>query len=305
MHASNTRLLLGGLLAWWAWGTPYVVPVYIALAFLAGFWFIWASKGMTVRRKLQIATWDEPKEGCIHAKITLDATAVLDYIEKKREKTSEHITITHVIGKAMGLILKEATGLNGRIVMDRFVPFKTVDVSFLTVLDGGKNLAKVKVSEADTKSVEQISKELAKGSDKLRKGNDENFKKSMGPLYILPTWLIRIIVTIAGYASGALGLEIGFLGLEPFPFGCCLITSVGMLGVDEAYAPFTPFTRVPILVLIGAVKDGVFAIDGEVKIRKKITLTSTIDHRFLDGAQGGILARVMREVFANPEILDN
>ena len=64
-------------------------------------------------------------------------------------------------------------------------------MSFLTVLEGGKNLAKVKVCQADTKSVEQIAKELTKGSDKLRKGDDENFKKSMGPLHILPTWLIR------------------------------------------------------------------------------------------------------------------
>jgi len=282
-----------------------MIPLYIVLVLFMLVWSIWASRGMTIRRKLQIATWDEPKEGSIHAKISLDATNVLNYIDKKRKDTNEHITITHVIGKAMGKILKEATGLNGRIIMDRFVPFKTADVSFLTVLDGGKNLAKVKVCQADTKSVDQIAKELSKGSDKLRKGDDENFKKSMGPLYILPTWMIRIIVNVAGYAAGAMGLEIPPLGLEPFPFGACLITSVGMLGVDEAFAPFTPFTRVPLLVLIGALKDGVIPIDGQIQIRKKIKLTATIDHRFLDGAQGGILARVIREVFAHPESLDD
>lgn len=304
MHTSNLRLLLSALVAWWAWGTAYVVPVYIVLAFLLGFWSIWASQGMTIRRKLQIASWDEPKEGCIHGKISLDATNVLSYIEKKRKQTGDHITVTHVVGKIMGLILKEATGLNGRIVMDRFVPFKTSDVSFLTVLEGGKNLAKVKVTSIDTKPIEQIAKELEKGADKLRKGDDENFKKSMGPLHFLPTFLIRIIVFLAGYAAGALGADVPFLGLESFPFGSCLITSVGMLGVDEAFAPFTPFTRVPILVLIGAVKDGVIPIDGKVEIRKKIKITATIDHRFMDGSQGGILARVMREVFANPDLLD-
>jgi len=68
-----------------------------------------------------------------------------------------------------------------------------------------------------------------------------------------------------------------------------------MLGVDEAFgnypltsflfltlfakAPFTPFTRVPLLVLIGALKEGVMPIDGQVQIRKKITITATIDHR--------------------------
>lgn len=61
----------------------------------------------------------------------------------------------------------------------------------MTVLEGGKNLAKVKVTAIDTKPIEHIAKELEKGADKLRKGNDENFKKSMGPLHFLPTFLIR------------------------------------------------------------------------------------------------------------------
>jgi len=125
-------------------------------------------------------------------------------------------------------------------------------------------------------------------------------KKSMGPVSILPTWLIRPVLNIAGYAAGACGLEIKPLGIEPFPFGTALITSVGMLGVDEAYVPFTPFARVPLLLLIGAVKDGTMVIDGQTQIRKKVKLTATIDHRFLDGAQGGVMARVIREIFENP-----
>lgn len=54
---------------------------------------------------------------------------MLNYIDKKRKDTGEHITITHVVGKAMGRILTEATGLNGRIIMDRFVPFKVININ--------------------------------------------------------------------------------------------------------------------------------------------------------------------------------
>jgi len=260
--------------------------------------------GMSVRRKLQIATWAEPSEGCIYATLSLDVSQVLTFMEKKREQTGKHITITHIVGKAIGLALKNAPGLNGRITMDRFVAFKTVDASFLAMLEGGKNLAKVKVSEINTKTVDQIAGELQKGADRLRTGQDENFKKSMSPLKMLPTWLIRPMVAVAGYAAAALGLNIPVLGVESFPFGACLITSVGMLGVDEAFAPFTPFARVPLLVLIGSIRDGVSVVDGEIKIKKKVKLTATIDHRFLDGAQGAALAQTIRKVFDNPDLLD-
>ena len=33
------------------------------------------------------------------------------------------------------------------------------------------------------------------------------------------------------------------LGLEAFPFGSAVITSVGMMGLDEGFAPPTPFAR--------------------------------------------------------------
>ena len=56
MHSSNLRLVFCAVVAWLAWGSSYAIPIYIVLAFLLGFWSVWASQGMTVRRKLQIGT---------------------------------------------------------------------------------------------------------------------------------------------------------------------------------------------------------------------------------------------------------
>jgi pyruvate dehydrogenase E2 component (dihydrolipoamide acetyltransferase) len=35
-------------------------------------------------------------------------------------------------------------------------------------------------------------------------------------------------------------------------------------------------------------------------VRKQVVITATLDHRFLDGAQGAVLARIVRERFADP-----
>ena len=54
------------------------------------------------RRRMTIATWRPPHEGVIHGVLTLDATAVLDYIERAREATGEKVTMTAFVGAAAG-----------------------------------------------------------------------------------------------------------------------------------------------------------------------------------------------------------
>jgi hypothetical protein len=74
-----------------------------------------------------------------------------------------------------------------------FFPHQTVDVSFLVAIEGGNNLARAKVTKANLKSVHQISDELQALADKLRKGKDESFNKSIGPIRFAPVWAVRYV----------------------------------------------------------------------------------------------------------------
>jgi pyruvate dehydrogenase E2 component (dihydrolipoamide acetyltransferase) len=259
---------------------------------------------MSVRRKLAIATWSDPQEGNIYGKLTVDATEALAYLDHLKRTTGEKVTVTHLVGKAVGEALKKAPTLNGYLQLGRYVPHETVDISYLVALEEGQNLAKAKVCNVDKKSVVDIARELRELAQKLHRGQDEQFKKSQGPLHALPTWAIRPLVSLTGWVTSSLGVSVPALGLEAFPFGACIITNVGVFGLDEGYAPPTPFARVPVYVLVGAIREAPHAVDGQLVVRKQLTLNATIDHRFIDGFQGGVLAKVVREVFANPWQLD-
>ncbi len=259
---------------------------------------------MSTRRKLAIATWDTPREGNIYGKLVVDAEAVLAWIEAERQRTGEKITLTHVVGKACALALRRAPTLNGRIFLGSYVPFDEVSVSFLVAVDGGNDLAKALVRGADKKPVAEVARELRERSDRLKAGKDDEFEKSKGLLRLLPTWVLRPMVHFVGWLASCAGVTIKALGVEAFPFGACIITSVGMFGLDEGYAPPTPWAHVPLYVLIGAVRKQPTVIDDQIVIRSQVTLTATIDHRYVDGYQGALLAQTMREVFANPAILD-
>ncbi len=255
---------------------------------------------LSARRKLMIASWRAPQEGNIYGKLTVDVTQALAYVAWLRKTTGEKVTITHLVGRAVGAALAAAPSLNGVIRFGGFVGHPTVSVSYLVALDDGKDLAKAKVEDADKKGVAEIAAELRQLAEKLRTGKDENFEKSKGPLQLLPTWLIAPLVRFTGWITSVLGIAVPALGLERYPFGAAIITNVGVFGLDEGWAPPTPWAHVPTYVLIGAVKESPVVIEGSVVVRPLLTLCATIDHRFIDGAQGGKLAKVVRAILENP-----
>jgi len=255
---------------------------------------------MSIRRKLAIASWASPREGNIYGKLELDVEEVLRFLDAVREKTGEKATLTHFVGRALGEVLAAEQGLNGRISMGRFIPHDTVALAFLVALDDGKDLAKVKVDAIADKKVSEVSALLRERALMLRAGKDSDFEKSKPVLRALPTWILRPLVWFTGWLSGALGMSIPALGVSPFPFGAAIVTSLGMLGVDEAYVPPTPFARVPLYMMIGAIRERAVVRDDRIVARKMVTLTVTLDHRFIDGFQAGTLAKLMRELFADP-----
>ena len=255
---------------------------------------------MGPRRKLAIATWSAPREGNIYGKLTVDAGAALRYLAWVRATTGEKVTITHFVGKAVANAMAKAPGLNGRLFLGSFYPHHSVDITFLVSLEDGANLAKAKIENLDQKTVADIGRELHAMAGRLRAGEDPDFEKSKGVIKLLPTWLLTPLVWLTGWLASSLGVSIAALGVVKYPFGSAVITSVGMFGLDEGYAPPTPFARVPVLVLVGALRDAPAVVDGALAIRPLLTITATVDHRFMDGHEGSRLANGVREVFTDP-----
>jgi pyruvate/2-oxoglutarate dehydrogenase complex dihydrolipoamide acyltransferase (E2) component len=255
---------------------------------------------MSTRRKLAIASWSAPQEGNIYGKLQLDAEEVVRFLDHVRATTGERVTITHFVGRVVGEALAAAPGLNGHLFLGSFHPNPSVDIAYLVALGDGEDLAKVKMCGIDRMSILEIAQDLRARAEKLRGGRDPEFEKSKGPLKLLPTWLIRPMVAFTGWLTSSLGVAMPAFGLEAFPFGSAVVTSVGMLGVDEGYVPPTPWAHVPLYVAVGAIRDLPAVVDGAVVPRKQVVITATLDHRYVDGAQASKLAKVLRARFADP-----
>jgi pyruvate/2-oxoglutarate dehydrogenase complex dihydrolipoamide acyltransferase (E2) component len=259
---------------------------------------------MSLRRKFAIATWSAPKEGNIYGKMCIDMGNALKYIEYLRATTEEKVTITHLVGRAAGLAFGQCPDLNGRIFFGRYYPHETVDMAFLVALDGGKDLAKFKICRLDEKTTATIAHDLRMGVERLRSGQDAEFESSQKLIKILPTFMVRWMLWLSGYFTSSMGINVGFLGLKKYPFGACIITSVGMFGVDEGFAPPTPFARVPVYLAIPEIKKRPMVVNDQIIIRPMLDLTATIDHRFMDGFRAAQVTKMIRNGLENPWTMD-
>lgn len=284
------------LLCLYAYVGLNLLPFLLALA--GGFVLIYVFAGsllnappMSTRRKLMMASWSEPSEGTVFGILNLNAEPLAAYMEKLQAQGTK-ISVTIAVLKAVAIAMREAPGLNSRIAFGQFIPRDTIDVACLVALDDGKDLANAKIGSADNKSLATIANEIKSKAEKLRAHKDADFEKSKPLLAMLPVPIIEIVVSIVGYLSGSLGLNIPSLGVRPFPFGSAMVTSVGMLGLEQAFVPFTPFARVPILFMVGEVtKKAVVGPEDKIIVQKTLTITATMDHRFADGTEAAKLAK--------------
>lgn len=91
----------------------------------------------------------------------------------------------------------------------------------------------------------------------------------------------------------------GTLSTEEVTGGTVTVSNLGMYGVTS----FDPMINPPesAILGIGAVQSMTVAAGGTIEERKVIDIALTIDHRLIDGAQGGAFLKMLKEILEKPE----
>jgi pyruvate dehydrogenase E2 component (dihydrolipoamide acetyltransferase) len=91
------------------------------------------------------------------------------------------------------------------------------------------------------------------------------------------------------------------LALDDITGGTFTLSNLGMFTVDAFTAIINPPEAA--ILAVGRVVEKPVCIDGEVVVRKRITLTLSLDHRVLDGAQGARFLGEIVNYIENPFLL--
>lgn len=257
-------------------------------------------------RRISIANWNAPNDPTVYGFFEIDVTNALAFIEKINKTSPIKITMTHVVAKAAALILARHPDLNGIIRWKQIYLRDTVDIFLQVAIEAADenskpDLSGCKVECCDKKTLVEIATDVSVKSNKIRKNEDELFKKTLSFMNKIPPWLLSFVVRLSSFLIYNLGVNIPSLGLREDPFGSCMVTSVGMWNIPPGFAPLVPVSRVPLIICAGEVKDKPWVVDGEIKIRPIQNLTVTFDHRFIDGLTGSKMARFFRELMTDPE----
>jgi pyruvate dehydrogenase E2 component (dihydrolipoamide acetyltransferase) len=253
-------------------------------------------------RKLAIGSWQTAYDPTVYGTLTVRMDKALAYIEAFRQRTGVRLTVTHLVTKAMGEALRRCPEANAILRFNKIYLRKQVTISALVVqTDGGKvDLTSAKIDHADVKSLREIALEMEEAVLRVRERRDVALEKGKGTVQKIPYMLLNLFTKLLGFFMYTLNLDLSGLGMPKDPFGSVIITNVGSLGLDTAYVPLVPYTRVPIFVAPGAVKEAAVVEDGKIVVGKVMNLNASFDHRFIDGFHAGILANTLRELLENP-----
>jgi pyruvate dehydrogenase E2 component (dihydrolipoamide acetyltransferase) len=296
----------------------WILTLIVAWLAMRSVYYAWTGPiTMSTRRKLTIASYAAPAEGVIHGTLTVDVTHAMDYLRKKREANPEgpKVTLTALILKAIGVGMRACPDINGHIAFGEFIPSPTVDISALVfvereeVMENGakrvvSDLGNVKLYDADKVGLDQVAAKLARGAQKTRDKQNPELEDTKALMKLLPTWLLRQLVHKMAVLGAQLGIGIPALSVKPYPFGTCMVSSVGPLGIDSAFAPFTPWTHVPLTVTLCKAADRPVVRGGQVVVRKMMDINAVLDHRYVDGADVAKFAKTVKTIVEHPDILD-
>jgi len=250
----------------------------------------------TTWRRLALATWRPPDNPTVYGTIEVDMTSGLELIERLRRE-GVHVTITHLVAKALALGIADNPDGNGLIIGKRVYAREDVDIFVQVASEDGRDLSGLKIKRADRLSMRDIATQVEERAARVRARQDREVEQTKASMSRIPDRLLGTTMKLVGFLSYNLGLDLSRLGVAYDQFGSAMVTSIGSIdaGLGMALAPIVPFSHVPIIVLVNNVQRRPVAIGERVEIRPIMTLGCTFDHRFIDGVMGARIARCLRD----------
>jgi pyruvate/2-oxoglutarate dehydrogenase complex dihydrolipoamide acyltransferase (E2) component len=257
-------------------------------------------------RKIALGTWQDAKDPSVYGAMELRMDEALRYLDAFRAHTGKRLTVTHLVGKALATVLADLPDANAILRYNRIYLRQNVAIFFQVAMTDEKtgqlDLSGVTVRTADKKSLSEWVDDFENAAGKVRTGKDAEKESTRKTFQRLPGWMIGPILDTVSFLLYTLNLPPKWFGLPYDAFGSAMVTNIGSLGLEEGYVPLVPYSRVPLLIAMGAVKKVPVVVgdDDRIEVAKVMRLFATFDHRILDGAHAAKMSKTFKAMFDKP-----
>jgi pyruvate dehydrogenase E2 component (dihydrolipoamide acetyltransferase) len=253
-------------------------------------------------RRLAVGSWGELSDPQIYGLIDLDARAMLARIESERA-AGVRVTVTHLVGRGVAEALRRCPSANVVLRRRRVWQRASVDVFMhvaLPAADGSASRAElsgVKIVDAAQLELRAFVAEVERQLERTRVHRDQALDRTRTTVARIPRFVLRPLLRLTRWLSQDLDLDLSRFGVARDPFGSVAVTSVGMLGIETAFAPLYPIGGPPVLLTVGAITQRPIVDEhGQIVARPLLRIAGTFDHRVVDGVQIAGFARELRTI---------
>jgi pyruvate dehydrogenase E2 component (dihydrolipoamide acetyltransferase) len=242
----------------------------------------------------------------VYGQLKLRADKAVMYLEEFRKRTGKRITISHLMAKAVALVLADMPDANAILRWNRIYLRNDIGVFFQVAMEdpqtGEVDLSGATLFDCHKKSMEQIVDEFQARVETVKAGKDQQLEGTRSTFKAMPFFMLNWLLRTLSFLLYTLNLDMRWAGVPRDAFGSAMVTNIGSLGLEEGYVPLVPYSRVPLVLALGAIHEEAIVQDGTVAVGTVLRCFATFDHRVLDGMHAARMAKTLKKIFEDPEV---
>ena len=253
--------------------------------------------------------WPKRTDCEVYLNDTIDATELLAYLERRNAEHPEYkTTLFHAAVTGMARMVKERPLMNRFIQGYRLYERDEITISFVVkrrFADGAEEaLMVLKPKDGDT--LDSISRKIVGNVRETRRsehatgGIDEVLDKFAA----LPRFVLIPVVRIIRWLD--------FWGINPKAltegdpnYTTIMTSNLGSIKCPSVYHHLSNYGTLSVVITIGTLhKEEILMPDGTRQIRDVVDIGATLDERIGDGFYFARSLKLIKHIFANPELLE-
>ncbi len=238
---------------------------------------------------------------------TIDVTELLKYIEEKNKTGERKVTLFHCIIAAVARTVKMRPLLNRYISGKRYYMRKDISMGF-TIKKRFSDHAEETLMiyhPKDDENVCAITDRLSpKVSEAKREDKGQSVDDMLNIVKKLPKFVMNGFMAMLRFLDNHGLVPKIFTSVDP-NYVTVMLSNLGSIKCDAVYHHLNNFGTNSIIITVGVIhKEPVYDADGNAEIRDVVNLGVTLDERIADGFYFARSLKLIKHLFANPELLD-
>ena len=239
---------------------------------------------------------------------TIDATELIRYLEKKNESLDYKVTLFHCVLTGLARMVKERPLMNRFIQGHRMYERDEISLSFVCkrrFADHAEEALMV-LTPKDTDTIDEISRKIVGDVAETRKSEHSTggVDALLDAFAKIPRLLLMFIIRIIRWLD-FWGLNPDFLTEGDPNYTTILCSNLGSIQCPAVYHHLNNYGTNSIMITIGTLhKEELLMPDGHKEIRDAVDIGATLDERIADGFYFARSLRLIKHIFANPELLE-